>query len=82
LGGQSLLCLRVIDMIEKTTQRRLSPRILLLNTLEQAASALDQLNGHAGGVQPQEPKAGEGSSGVAGRVLKGLRGLLGGSDRG
>jgi AMP-binding enzyme C-terminal domain/Phosphopantetheine attachment site len=74
LGGQSLLCLRVIDMIERETKCRLSPRILLLNTLEQAASALDQLRGQSPAVatqtKPAEP------TGVAGRVIKGLRGLL------
>ena len=75
LGGQSLLCLRVIDMIERETKRRMSPRILLLNTLEQAAAALDQLQGG----QPEEKRqAAKEETGVAGRVLKGLRGLLGG----
>ena len=75
LGGQSLLCLRVIDMIERETKRRMSPRILLLNTLEQAAAALDQLQGG----QPEEKRqSAKEETGVAGRVLKGLRGLLGG----
>lgn len=78
LGGQSLLCLRVVDMIEKQTKRRLSPRILLLNTLEQAANALDQLGGETAGAQPPRPTAAAEAAGVAGRVLKGLRGLLGG----
>jgi amino acid adenylation domain-containing protein len=77
LGGQSLLCLRVVDMIERETQRRISPRILLLNTLEQAAAALDQLQDQgptaATTRSVKEPEA----AGVAGRVLKGLRGLLG-----
>jgi hypothetical protein len=73
LGGQSLLCLRVIDMIERETKRRMSPRILLLNTLEQAAAALDQLQG--GKPDDKRQTAAE-ETGVAGRVLKGLRGLL------
>jgi hypothetical protein len=76
LGGQSLLCLRVIDTIERETHRRMSPRILLLNTVGQAASALDQLQGSAPSAEPAAKKAEE--TGVAGRVLKGLRGLLGG----
>ncbi len=75
LGGQSLLCLRVIDRIEHETKRRMSPRILLLNTLEQAAAALDQLQGAP--VEDKRAAAPE-ETGVAGRVLKGLRGLLGG----
>ncbi len=75
LGGQSLLCLRVIDMIERETKRRMSPRILLLNTLEQAAAALDQLQG---GQAEEKRQAAPQETGVAGRVLKGLRGLLGG----
>ncbi len=73
LGGQSLLCLRVIDRIERETTRRMSPRILLLNTLEQAAAALDQLQGGKAEEKRQTPE----ETGVAGRVLKGLRGLLG-----
>jgi hypothetical protein len=77
LGGQSLLCLRVIDMIERETKCRLSPRILLLNTLEQAASALDQLRGQAGPVKEAHANRQAEPTGVAGRVIKGLRGLLG-----
>ncbi len=77
LGGQSLLCLRVIDMIERETKRRMSPRILLLNTVGQAASALDQLQTGAPSVEATSSKKAE-ETGVAGRVLKGLRGLLGG----
>lgn len=76
LGGQSLLCLRVIDRIERETKRRMSPRILLLNTLEQAAAALDQLQGAPPAEEKRTAQAEE--TGVAGRVLKGLRGLLGG----
>jgi hypothetical protein len=40
LGGHSLLCLEVIAQIEKRTGRRLSPRVLLLNSLEQVAAQL------------------------------------------
>jgi acyl-CoA synthetase (AMP-forming)/AMP-acid ligase II len=40
LGGHSLLCLQVITQLERRTGRRLDPRLLLLNTLEQAAARL------------------------------------------
>jgi non-ribosomal peptide synthetase component F len=41
LGGHSLLCLQVIARIENITGQRLSPRLLLLNTLEQVAAQLE-----------------------------------------
>jgi hypothetical protein len=47
LGGHSLLCLQVITQLERRTGRRLDPRLLLLNTLEQAAARLD-----VAGAQP------------------------------
>ena len=40
LGGHSLLCLQVIAQIEKRTGARLSPKLLLLSTLEQVAAQL------------------------------------------
>jgi hypothetical protein len=40
LGGHSLVCLQVVAQIEKRTGRKLSPRVLLLNTLEQVAAQL------------------------------------------
>ncbi len=40
LGGHSLLCLQVIARIETRAGRRLNPRLLLLNTLEQVAAQL------------------------------------------
>jgi hypothetical protein len=40
LGGHSLLCLQVIAQLEGRIGRRLSPRLLLLNTLEQVAAHL------------------------------------------
>jgi hypothetical protein len=49
LGGHSLLCLQVVAQIEKRTGKRLSPRTLLLNTLEQVAVQLAD-SGEAGGV--------------------------------
>jgi hypothetical protein len=38
LGGHSLLCLQVLAQIESVTGRRIAPRVLLLNTLEQLAA--------------------------------------------
>src|SRR5439155_934302 len=40
LGGHSLLCLQVVAQLERRTGRRLGPRLLLLNTLEQVAAHL------------------------------------------
>jgi acyl-coenzyme A synthetase/AMP-(fatty) acid ligase len=42
LGGHSLLCLDVIAEIERALGYRLSPRVLLLNSLEQVAAQLEQ----------------------------------------
>ncbi len=54
LGGHSLLCFRVIARIERDKGVRLSPRLLLLNSLEQVAV---QLEGTAGGnaARPRDP---------------------------
>jgi len=49
LGGHSLLCFRVIERIERELGKRLSPRTLLLNSLEQVATELD------GGAQKAVP---------------------------
>jgi len=40
LGGHSLLCLQVITRIENRSGMRLSPRVLLLNSLEQVAAQI------------------------------------------
>jgi amino acid adenylation domain-containing protein len=40
LGGHSLLCMRLISEIEKDKGIRLSPRVFLMNNLEQVAMAL------------------------------------------
>jgi hypothetical protein len=77
LGGHSLLCFRVLERIESRLHVRLSPRVLLLNSLEQVAA---QLQPHAAGaaaapaaasapVAPGEP------GGLKGRVLKKLQGF-------
>jgi amino acid adenylation domain-containing protein len=44
IGGHSLLCFQVIDEVHKTTGIRLNPRNLLLDTLEEVATALDTVN--------------------------------------
>jgi amino acid adenylation domain-containing protein len=41
LGGHSLLCFRIIAQIERDTGKRISPRIVLMNTLEQMATQLE-----------------------------------------
>jgi len=41
LGGHSLLCFRIIARIERDTGKRVSPRVVLLNTLEQLATDLE-----------------------------------------
>ena len=75
LGGHSLLCFRVIERIERELGKRLSPRTLLLNSLEQVANELQ------GGAQeaapapkplpqaPEEPR-------LHGRLFKRLQGFL------
>jgi amino acid adenylation domain-containing protein len=40
LGGHSLLCFKVIARVEEKTGKRLSPRLMLLNSLEQVAASL------------------------------------------
>ena len=71
LGGHSLLCLQVIAKIEAATGVRLSPRLMLLNTLEQTAQALQQeqeQQRHAAAAAPSG-KAASGPS-FAQRVLR------------
>ena len=51
LGGHSLLCLQVVTCIENRSGRRLNPRLLLLNTLEQIAAQL-------GGTVTPDPAVG------------------------
>ncbi len=83
LGGHSLLCLRVVDLLSTRHGLALSPRALLLNTLEQAAAELDRENperGDAPAASAVRPTASVAAPmeepGRARRVLKGLRGLL------
>ena len=42
IGGHSLLCFQVIDDVQRQTGIRLSPRALLLDTLEQVATSLQK----------------------------------------
>ena len=53
LGGHSLLCLNVIASIEKQTGKRLSPRVVLRDSLQQVAAALDSMGGQSV-VSPSE----------------------------
>jgi amino acid adenylation domain-containing protein len=78
LGGHSLLCFRVIARIERDTGRRVSPRVVLLNTLEQLATELEGAS-----VDPNRqataPRAGEDSSAERSRakdLLGRLKGFL------
>jgi hypothetical protein len=41
LGGHSLLCFKVLSQVEQRTGARLSPRVMLLGSLEQTAIELD-----------------------------------------
>lgn len=52
LGGHSLLCFRVVARIERERGIHLSPRLLLLNSLEQVAAQLG-----ATADRPQDPVA-------------------------
>ena len=45
LGGHSLLCLQVIERLEQRTGKRLSPAVLLLETLERVAPHLGAAHG-------------------------------------
>ncbi len=50
LGGYSLLCFQVLERIERETGRRISPRLLLLDSLQQIASRLEQAPDHSANV--------------------------------
>jgi hypothetical protein len=55
LGGHSLLCFRVLAEIERTAGKRLSPRTMLLSTLEQVAAAIEP-EGRETPAAPAPPK--------------------------
>ncbi|MBS2032787.1 MAG: non-ribosomal peptide synthetase, partial [Deltaproteobacteria bacterium] len=68
LGGHSLLSLQVIARVEKETGVQLSPRVLLLNTLEQAAALLpDERPLAASKTVANQPPM---SDGLLGRLAK------------
>jgi amino acid adenylation domain-containing protein len=71
LGGHSLLCFQVIARVERETGKRLSPRLFLLNTVEQVSRALDDAV-----PTPPKPTSETAASGIAGRVLNRLGGLF------
>jgi hypothetical protein len=70
LGGYSLLCFQVVRRLEEETGVRLSPRVLLMNTLEQAAAQI-VLNGtpRATAAEPQESEAAQ-SGGMFGKLRR------------
>jgi amino acid adenylation domain-containing protein len=89
LGGHSLLCFRVIERIEQRIGKRLSPRTILLGSLEQVAAELPQ----PGVAEPasvrapasvrtpgppsvRTPASPPENASVTGRVFKKLTGLL------
>jgi hypothetical protein len=80
LGGYSLLCFRMLDTIEQRTGKRLSPRNLLLDTLEQVAARIEvkapapaQAGPAAPRYEPPKPPPSEPPSGFLGRLRKILR---------
>jgi non-ribosomal peptide synthetase component F len=82
LGGQSLLCFQVIGQLEQATGRRISPRSLLLGTLEQVAAELpvqvceEPSVPNAAAIAPVSP-ARPTQSKPATTLFKLLRGILG-----
>ena len=76
LGGSSLLCFQVLAHLEEQRQLRLSPRVLLLSTLEQAAAELDRQDRRS----PAEPEYAQRpevtAQSVLGRVKGKVRSLL------
>ena len=75
LGGHSLLCFRVIERIERELGKRLSPRTLLLNSLEQVAKELDGGAQKSAPVAPPTPRPAE-EPRAQGGLFKRLQGLL------
>jgi non-ribosomal peptide synthetase component F len=75
LGGHSLLCLRVVHLLASRHNLVVSPRTLLLNTLEQAAAELDQQTRSDAPRSGVTTKEKEPESGLARSVFKGISGL-------
>jgi amino acid adenylation domain-containing protein len=74
LGGHSLLCFEVIAAIERSSGRRLHPRVMLLGTLAQAAVELDAASPVVAAAPL--PSANRQSDGVTGKLLQALKGLV------
>lgn len=80
LGGHSLLCFQVIARIERETGKRLSPRLMLLNSLEQLAPQLDgaaaRTTAQPAPAVPQRAPEAQSTGSTATRVLRRLRDLV------
>ncbi len=83
LGGHSLLCFRFIDRLARERGVRVSPRVVLLGTLEQVAAALDAGAGVASRTDAEDGDAAGDRPGVVagpgapGGVFGRIRRLLG-----
>ncbi len=77
LGGHSLLCFRFIDRVTRERGVRVSPRVVLLGTLEQVAAEIDASDqaGHPAARGGEPSAAIATSEGVFGRIKR----MLGGS---
>lgn len=81
LGGHSLLCFQVLNELERRSGYRMSPRVLLLNTLAQASVELDRHTG-TGAISPEVLEsrsasfAPEEKRGIRDRMLGKLAGFL------
>ncbi|MEO6238624.1 MAG: amino acid adenylation domain-containing protein [Vicinamibacterales bacterium] len=60
LGGHSLLCFQVLTIIQRETGQRLSPRLLLLDSLQQVAAHLDNASGQKSAAPVDEVGLGGG----------------------
>ncbi|MDZ7630722.1 MAG: AMP-binding protein [Gemmatimonadaceae bacterium] len=76
LGGTSLLCFRVVEQVRKQTGQHLSPRALLVGTLEQVAGELSQLSGGGGAPSSEQGPTRSDAAAPAGVVSR-LKNLLG-----
>jgi non-ribosomal peptide synthetase component F len=74
LGGYSLLCFQVLDRLERKTGHRVSPRLLLLDSLQQVAAQLDAIP--KAGDEHQSPKASSTRGGFFRRFSRFLPGAV------
>jgi hypothetical protein len=85
LGGHSLLCFEVLARLEHKTAKRLSPRVMLLGSLEQVALEMTQGSRQPNAPRPPPtaaptptpPQATERDARFAGRFLKKLKRIVG-----